>query len=70
MPPCGAGAWDSATIGAMLGTHFSRRVLTAAVVLPAAIAWADQLGIDFANSRHWQAAATVLVFGGFMPVHF
>ena len=46
--------------------HLSWRVLVAAVVLPAAIAAADQFGIDFANSQRWQGPATVLVFGGFM----
>lgn len=45
---------------------FSWRVLTAAVVLPAVIAGADQLGIEFANSHRWQWQATVLIFGGFM----
>lgn len=50
----------------MQATPFSWRVLIAAVFLPAAIAGADQLGIEFANSQRWQWPATVLIFGGFM----
>jgi hypothetical protein len=50
----------------MLANHLSWRVLVAAVVLPAAIACADQLGIELANSRRWQGQATILLFAGFM----